>query len=415
VSTKRTEATPTSQSSVSAGASSTTPKVPSVSTSTPTSGQSGSDHDGHWSLIPQVEILQQTSAIKEPESTSPYFVPVTLTSAKNGSVVLSTPAAVTILSTFSGPLGDFVTYTHIIANPPSSISGNQTFESSGCVFPALRGIRKLTLHRFLGNRGAMAAVFVFVGVVAATVVLCIAFFRRHQSLNRRRRWLAGMRQQEYSEPSNPFEDPRNPPEMRSVTDDQPQTVQGSINPVAFNDIIPGSYPTNRPYSGLGLIGVELGISSADLQERDRRSNDLPKHRLSQIDPFLTSIPNYTPIEPSIAQSSPSIYPPSLPSTGDDDHPEVKDWQLENVLHIQSVNIVTDVPPRPPRSLLRRNSKPSDVLPLTLPSSSSSRSSPIVDRLKLKGSQDNILNRRTLLDVRYSHPRYVEITPTFEVF
>jgi hypothetical protein len=337
-----------------------------------------------------------------------HFVPVTLTNTKNGSAVLSTPAVVTILSTSSGSSGDIVTYSHVFANPPSSISGNKAFASSGYDSPPpRRGIRELMHHRLLGNRGAIAALFVVVGVVAATVALCIVFFfRRRRRLNRPRRWLAGMHQQSYNDPSNPFEDPGNPPEMRAVSDDQSQRVRESIDRVALNDIIPGPYPTNRRHSDLKSIGAG---SRTDFQEHDRSSNDVSNH---QIGPTLTANLDYKPIEPSIAQSSLSIYPPSLPSIGDDDPYEVKDRRLEVVSPIQYANIVADVPPRPPRSLLRRNSKPLDIFPPTPPSSASSHSSPIVDQFQFNGSLGDILNRRTLLDVRYSHLRCTEFTLTF---
>jgi len=109
---------------------------------------------------------------------------------------------------------------------------------------------------------------------------------------------------------------------------------------------------------------------------------------------------------AIAQSSPSIYPPSLPPTGDDDNLPVAQWPTEKAapqpLHD---SFIVEAPPRPPRSLLRRNSvKVSEVYPLTPPASISSHSqskppSPTTpDQPHFKGPQD-VLNRRTLLDVR----------------
>ena len=80
------------------------------------------------------QTIARTSMITDqPKSTLSYFVPVTSTNTKNGSV-LFTPAVVTFLST-SRCNTDFVTYTHIVANPLSSIPATRLLESQA----ALRG------------------------------------------------------------------------------------------------------------------------------------------------------------------------------------------------------------------------------------------------------------------------------------
>lgn len=86
--------------------------------------------------------------------------------------------------------------------------------------------------------------------------------------------------------------PRNPPE-HLLSNAQPQRVRKSLDPVAFNDTIPGLYPP-----GLGLIGADPGISPADFQENDRRNTDFLHHRLGQLRPTLGY---YKSFEPSIAQ------------------------------------------------------------------------------------------------------------------
>jgi len=101
---------------------------------------------------------------------------------------------------------------------------------------------------------------------------------------------------------------------------------------------------------------------------------------------------------SVAQSSPSIYPVSLPPSGDDDNTDVTQSPTIENSDFSPKNVVKGAPPRPPRSHLRRSiTKPFEIYPITPAPSTSSHAasdppSPILDQTK-------VINRRTLLDVR----------------
>lgn len=101
---------------------------------------------------------------------------------------------------------------------------------------------------------------------------------------------------------------------------------------------------------------------------------------------------------STARSSPSIYPASLPPSGDDDVTETTqspDTEHSPVFSFRS--LTGPAPPRPPRSHLRQSStKFYEMYPVTPPTSVSSHEpskppSPILDQAKA-------IQRRTLLDV-----------------
>lgn len=264
-----------------------------------------------------------------------------------------------------------------------------------CIF-----IDKCCTHRFLGNHGAMAGVFVVVGIVVAAIGLCFTFFfRRHVRRNRRRRWLEGMHQQDASTSHNPFEDPDDTPHMRTFAD-EPVLVD-------WNDRAPGgslgarnsmhSSSTQR-HSAVGLVGVGSGMRSTDHQMHSGKLwDDTRLHGVS-----LPFDHNLFHSRASIAQSSPSIYPASLPPDVDDNNAEVARRTEKPPSPPPQNPFVAEAPPRPPRSILRRNSMraPAEMYPMTPPASASSHShskppSPIVES---KGPQD-IFNRRTLLDVR----------------
>ncbi|KAF8227431.1 hypothetical protein L208DRAFT_1405361 [Tricholoma matsutake] len=128
--------------------------------------------------------------------------------------------------------------------------------------------------------------------------------------------------------------PRNPPE-HLLSNAQPQRVRKSLDPVAFNDTIPVLLTFKKMIAGIPIFFIIVSVSSDPLSVITNRSS-----------------------HPSRSW----IYPPSLPDINDDDHYDMEDWRLE---HIQSANIVVDVPSRPPRSLLSHNSNPTDIYRLRL--------------------------------------------------
>ncbi|GLB36123.1 putative rab subfamily of small GTPases [Lyophyllum shimeji] len=306
----------------------------------------------------------RTSTITDrPVSTFSSPVAVSVVDPNNGRVSLTTPAVVTVFSTSSGANGELVTFTHVVANPTGFSAENQV-SSAG----------------FLGNHGAAAAVFV---------------------VNRRQRWLAGLQQ---PMPSNPFEDPSDPPPMRSVNDNHQDINWDGSAPFAFGNEEPRrlsmhSSSSHHHNDVTPLVGIGSGMSP--------RRVPVPKDDLytneSRVVGFGVgygrAFNDDRRDRASLAQSSPSIYPASLPPSGDEETIDATQSPIsEHSSGSSSRKVVAGAPPRPPRSHLRRSiTKPYDVYPVTPPTSVSSHApskppSPILDQTKVTG-------RRTLLDVR----------------
>ncbi|KAG6814058.1 hypothetical protein H0H92_003105 [Tricholoma furcatifolium] len=138
--------------------------------------------------------------------------------------------------------------------------------------------------------------------------------------------------------------------------------------------VPTVNPFDDPSLAAGLVGYGLGYGL--------EYNRVLRDRLDTA---------------SIAQSSPSIYPASLPPLGDDDNTDATQSPVtEHSFDIPNPKVVpSQAPPRPPRSHLRRSlTKPFEMYPITPPSSVSSHTAPDspLDATK-------VVRRKTLLDVR----------------
>lgn len=159
------------------------------------------------------------------------------------------------------------------------------------------------------------------------------------------------------------------------------------------------YPESGPSIGLALTGLEP--VNADQPANDVYANKI-QHALSTIHQ-----PRHL-----FAQSSPSLYPSSLPP---DDARLGKDVDVQ-LASKQSLDEHKVVPPRPPRSPFREGST-KFIYPITPPPSTisshdsdlpptpeSCKPSPsafsAVSNVRTRSSQDDILARPTLLDVRF---------------
>lgn len=251
------------------------------------------------------------------------------------------------------------------------------------------------------------------GILAALLALAIVLLIRRQRRHRRRRqWLAGM--QRPTPPPDPFRDPSTP-QMRNATnvqdnsDDRHRSLVSATHvqdPFTVGD---GSHGMNHTGVGSGMHATEDWVPSTGPFSDDHAI--VPNRPGLVIATDRDTIPSRL----SLAQSSPSIYPPSLPEEDDE-------WQYDNRVQQQ---FVVQAPPRPPRSHLREIvSRPAEFYPMTPPPSSSSHSyskppSPLYDISKgmtsaldeaasdhshPKGPQD-IFARRTLLDVRPNKSRH----------
>ncbi|KAJ7706213.1 hypothetical protein B0H17DRAFT_616745 [Mycena rosella] len=185
--------------------------------------------------------------------------------------------------------------------------------------------------------------------------------RRQRRRERHRKWLISINRPRPTSMADgsqdPFQDPRSPPTppMRAVEPNWPRP------PHQYN-----------PGNGLGLTAIGLAITTNDA---------------------------YT---PSLAQSSPSIYPPSLPPANDELIEEVEPQP-------QRYSDSSVAPPRPRRSHLR---DPPSTAQLVTPPSSVSSHSPVSEytgpfSFKTPDGEpstgpiqlNDIIQRRTLLDVR----------------
>lgn len=229
----------------------------------------------------------------------------------------------------------------------------------------------------------MAGVFTVVGVFAAAFVFALIWFiRRHRRRQRRKEWFASLRQY----PPSPFAQASPDSQMRSIH----TTTETTHDPHMVNYDTFGYRPrsllvsTAEESTGLGLTNA--GNAQTGVLVPLRRP-------LSGEDPFRDPphVPRNTPVSfspnhdrlnessgVSIAPSSPSIYPESLPPTVDtpspvDPEPKTQAKYFSETLLRRSLSVTshTDAPPRPPRSYLRESQKVNDVSPLTPPASVSS--------------------------------------------
>ncbi|KAK7064252.1 hypothetical protein R3P38DRAFT_33781 [Favolaschia claudopus] len=335
----------------------------------------------HAPVMPVSCTGTTTSTITDtPESTlaRPSFISVV---NSNGQTSFTAPPLVTILSTSREPNGSFVTFTHVVANPTGlnqAISGGHT--------------------SFFHNAGAVAGVFLVIGVILTAIVAFATFVmcrRRRRKREAHRRWLISInRPRPVSDPSHdPFEDPRSAPSppMRMV----PHAWDA---PAAWDT---QARPTRREssLSDLGLLNLPA-VQPNSIVEEKRQSQSNPRDS-NEIGLAITTNES--------RQSSPSLYPPSLP-TANDDH----DDALEEVYRpppppSRNANASPPPPPRPRRSHLRETkglltppSSVSDHSPVSeLPSTTSPWGLREQPTIQLHGSSqlNEIMGRKTLLDIR----------------
>jgi hypothetical protein len=228
-------------------------------------------------------------------------------------------------------------------------------------------------------------VFVVVGGVF-TALLAFGLYRlcRRRRRSRHERWIAGIpRHRPLSETSqDPFQDPQIP-QMRTISS------HGHI----LDTDIPHQTPlSDDGHDALGLYDME------PMRQYEHPMNPPEPHTgigSNEIGLAITT----DHLRPSTAQSSPSIYPPSLPPQGDDArYPEEEISQPRRY----SYSSDTAAPPRPRRSHLR--DLPIKTQLVTPPSSDSSHS-PVSatfyqsdSTISRQGSISRVIGRPTLLNV-----------------
>ncbi|KAL4261516.1 hypothetical protein AB1N83_005385 [Pleurotus pulmonarius] len=353
-----------------------------------------------------------------PESTFSRPVSVTVTDSINGETSVAAPPFVTILSTSTEPDGSSITFTHVIANPTGFDSNNSA----------------LSNQSVLDDRGAAAGIFVSVGLVAALIagaifVLC----RRRRRRLRREQWLDGI--QNPRPPSDPFTDPP----MIGVNIHSDNTTRSAAGRNLLDDEVRSSISAGHQQP----MFSQLHTGGASNRVGDNPFGD-NVHPHTNIGLAITS-DHYASLHRqsrlSLAPSTPSMYPASLPPS-DRDADSVYE-QESSITHLNPNTLAAPqpvqpavkplltripVPPHPPpqvppRSLSRpKSAKLSDYNPFgTPPSSVSSHSKPATptddhgrplvhiwddrtvtppepEQMYAKNPAE-ILTRRTLLDVR----------------
>ncbi|KAF8971345.1 hypothetical protein BDZ97DRAFT_1786025 [Flammula alnicola] len=325
------------------------------------------------------------------QADSTFSTPVALTTTgSNGAKVITTPPLVTMWSTSTESDGVLATVTHVVANPGSN-SGQQLTSSSGL------------FHK----QGAVAGIFVVVGLVVASLIAGLIFcIRRKRRADRRRRWLAGMQQQRpLSFPRDPFQDPNDDqdrggePMMRTV--DSGQSGQSGQGDVQWGRTSPalllGGEPTAHEYRNFGHRGASLYPDPHPMFNPTNMVDFVELERQEQQNVGLAhslDVPNRAYFRHSMAPSTPSIYPATLPPD-EDDHREAE----EAISKLAQRESVVPVPPRPPRSHLRESAKSLNYgAPPTPPTSVSSASHSNPPSPISESHPYDLFTRRTLLDV-----------------
>jgi len=325
-----------------------------------------------------------TSTITDtPESTlaKPSFISV----VENGKTSFTAPPLVTILSSSKEANGSFVTCTHVVANPTGfnqAIAGGHT--------------------SFMHNAGAVAGVFLVVGAILTAIVASVTFImcrRRRRRREAHRRWLISVNRPRPlgDESPNPFEDPRSAPSppMRDVSRPWDAPITWDTRPHAGH-----RESAQSATSDLGLLNLPPIQQGEVLAEH-------PAEHYNPMNPNEIGLAITTnESKPSLAQSSPSIYPASLPAA-EDEHEEAGPQQPQSPDRQMS----PPPPPRPRRSHLRDVPQKG----LLTPPGSVSDHSPVSEvapwnstpndreqsTIQLHGSSqlNEIMGRKTLLDIR----------------
>ncbi|KAH9898341.1 hypothetical protein C8Q73DRAFT_788530 [Cubamyces lactineus] len=264
----------------------------------------------------------------QPETTlsTPHFV--TVTDAKHHTS-LSVPPIFTSVVVSQLPDGQQVSVTHVIANPTG-----------------IYGVEIDSSHGFFSNSGVVAGVFLVVGIVITAGFVGVCLFLRRRRRNPR---FIETISRPLPMPDNPFEDPRDlpAPQMRYASGYTDRTLiieSGTANRDAprpqrspfDDDMAPAALsrpPSSRSasrYNGLGLAGVGAhGRSgSTDSSRSSAASRSRSRHTSGQSGGIGLAITSDFPqganarerrpdAPPPSAQSSPSIYPPTLPNEDDE--------------------------------------------------------------------------------------------------
>ncbi|KAL1748445.1 hypothetical protein HDZ31DRAFT_60184 [Schizophyllum fasciatum] len=290
-----------------------------------------------------------------PDSTLSEVKSVTSTYSDAEGRVFTTveaPSIITITSTSTGEGGGFVYSTHVVANP-TGFSGSGAISEKG----------------FFHNTGAVAGTFTVVGLVAAAAAFFIFWIcRKRRRAQRRRRWMATVDKPPYTQDS-PFEDPL--PRSEVLPPLTPLTASRAASVRFADDGRPTSSPLLPGPPPLLSAGQPPYAGAMDLARQQPSPFADPIPQMATIQPLNVApryaFPQAEPESHSLAPSSPSVYPDSLPP---EDEQQSKQGYGDPFEDRPQPSYIVQAPPRPARSHLRRESSKvlSASLPLTPPDS-----------------------------------------------
>ncbi|KAJ3750455.1 hypothetical protein DFH05DRAFT_80615 [Lentinula detonsa] len=252
----------------------------------------------------------RTSTVLITGQPSTLSTPLGITVSSDGRLSTTFPALITVVSTSTNANGAETTWTSIVANPTNEVSGDVADD-----------------HSFLHNEGAVAGVFTVIGIAftAAVVTIFMICRRRRQRKTRKRQWIDNI-QKRLPAPDDPFENPRDAPVMRSMSQTDRnehhyhfQSPSPTTARPFFDDRNTNTWDHDgedrSPVGGI-IPPNSLGLTSMDAT-RISPFRDSPYPHQEPIGlAITTSSPVGHQSRPSLAQSSPSIYPPSIPLPND---------------------------------------------------------------------------------------------------
>ncbi|KAJ4486088.1 hypothetical protein J3R30DRAFT_1453826 [Lentinula aciculospora] len=294
--------------------------TPSASSGQPQSTANGSQVAANSAAATGTQATAGSTSVEvvtSPSSTATSTVLVTghpdstlstprgITVSSNGHLSTTYPALITLVSTSTNANGAETTRTSIVANPTNQVSEDVADD-----------------HSFLHNEGAVAGVFTVVGIAFTAVVVAIFMIcrRRHQRKARRHQWIDNIQKRlpATEDPLDNFENPREAPVMRSMG-------QISQNERYYSFQSP-SPATARPFFDNGHLwdhdeeppegNNSLGLTLMEATRMGPFSDSLYPHQEQVGLAVTTGSPPPHQSRPSLVQSSPSIYPPSIPLPND---------------------------------------------------------------------------------------------------
>ena len=212
-------------------------------------------------------------------------------------------------------------------------------------------------------------------ILVACLVICI---RRRRKTHQRKKWLAGMEDQQPSSfAEDPFRDDSLPPTMRTVHTDAEDDLWDRKGYLALED-------SNHGHLTFGQTKASIFPVYPISKDGTYSQPVIHQQTLDMESPTEFNRARYS------LTSTPSIYPVSL----DDE-----DKDIVIVPNFNQIATTSNLPPRPPRSHLRDRS--TKVFSSSLPTPPDSEHINDINIVSDPRSRDyvNVIDRKTILDVR----------------